>query len=180
MLDDLPQQINDSEKHLTTLTQLGSGYCKRLGSYKSRIKKDASLNVCADYGKTPHGVKHVFVYPAHLTTLIPADLWSNPMDSIREFSYLEAENLDWDEPRPKANNNNNQRKFYKLVNSLQGRSKQVVLPPHDDPASLSLSLCYIQSLLYDKNWYHSRKNSEVNCQTSRLFLSTNWYNSWTN
>ena len=29
------------------------------------------------------------------------------MDSIREFSYLEAGNLDWDEPRPKANNKNN-------------------------------------------------------------------------
>ena len=27
------------------------------------------------------------------------------MDSIREFVYLEAENLDWDEPRPKPNNN---------------------------------------------------------------------------
>ena len=61
VLDDLPHPINDSEKDLTrkegaTLAQLRSGYCKLLGSYKSRIKKDASLNVCADCGKTPHDV----------------------------------------------------------------------------------------------------------------------------
>ena len=30
------------------------------------------------------------------------------MDTIREFSYLEAGNLDWNEPRPKANNNKRQ------------------------------------------------------------------------
>ena len=103
VLDGLPHPINDSEKDLTrkeraTLAQLRSGYFKLLGSYKSRIKKDASLDVCADCGKTPHDVKHLFACPAHPTILIPSDLWSKPMDSIREFSYLEAENLDWDEP----------------------------------------------------------------------------------
>ena len=64
VLDGLPHPINDSEKYLTrreraTLAQLRSGYCKLLGSYKSRIKKDASLDVCADCGKTPHDVKHL-------------------------------------------------------------------------------------------------------------------------
>ena len=112
VLDDLPHPINDSDKDLTrkervTLAQLRSGYCRLLGSYKSRIKKDGSLNVCADCGKTPHDIKHLFVFPANLTTLIPSDLWRRPMDSIREFSYLEAGNLDWDEPRSKANNNDN-------------------------------------------------------------------------
>ena len=47
VLDDLPNPINNSEKDLTrteraTLAQLRSGYCKLLGSYKSRIKKDVS------------------------------------------------------------------------------------------------------------------------------------------
>ena len=42
VLDDLPHPINDSEKYLTmkvlaTLAQLRSGYCKLIGSYKSRI-----------------------------------------------------------------------------------------------------------------------------------------------
>ena len=55
VLDDLPHPINDSEKDLTRkeraiLAQLRSGYCKLLGSYKSRLKKDASLDVCADCG----------------------------------------------------------------------------------------------------------------------------------
>ena len=82
VLDDLPYLINDSEKDLTrkeraTLAQLRSGYCKLIGSYKSRIKKDASLNVGADCGKTPHDVKHLFACPAHPTTLIPSDLWRN-------------------------------------------------------------------------------------------------------
>ena len=94
VLDDILHPINKSEKDITrkerdTLAQLRSGYCKLLGSYKSRIKKDASLNVCADCGKTPHDVKHLFACPDHPTTLIPSH-----MDSIREFSYLEAGNLD--------------------------------------------------------------------------------------
>ena len=78
------QKKNLTRKEHATLAQLISGYCKLLGSYKSRIKKDASLNVCADSDYTPHDVKHLFACPAHPTTL----------DSIGEFSYLEAGNLD--------------------------------------------------------------------------------------
>ena len=53
VLDDLPHPINNSEKDLTrkeraTLAQLISGYCKFLGSYKSRIMKVVSPNACAD------------------------------------------------------------------------------------------------------------------------------------
>ena len=99
VLDGLPHPINDSEKDLTrkeraTLAQLRSGYWKILGSYKSRIKKDASQDVCVDCGKTPHDVKHLFACPAHPTTLIPSDLWSKPVETIREFSYLEEGSLD--------------------------------------------------------------------------------------
>ena len=95
VLDGQPPPISNSEKELTrkersTLAQLRSRYCRLLGSYKSRIKKDASLDVCADCGTTPHYVKHLFVCPAHPTTLIPSDLWSRPTDTVRELSYLEA------------------------------------------------------------------------------------------
>ena len=95
VLDGRPPHISNSEKELTrkersTLAQLRSGYCRLLGSYKSRIKKDANLDVCADCGTAPHDVKHLFVCPAHLTTLIPSDLWSRPTDDVRELSYLEA------------------------------------------------------------------------------------------
>ena len=71
-----------------------SGYCRLLGSYKSRIKKAASLNVCADCGTKPHDVKHLFVCPAHPTTLRPSDLWSRPTHAVRELSYLEARDPD--------------------------------------------------------------------------------------
>ena len=84
VLDGRPPPISKSEKELTrkersTLAQLRSGYCRLLGSY-----------VCADCGTTPHDVNHLFVCPAHPTTLIPSNLWSRPTDAVRELSYLEA------------------------------------------------------------------------------------------
>ena len=99
VLDGRPPPISNSEKDLTrkersTLAQLRSGYCGILGSYKSRIKKDTSLNVCADCCTTPHDVKHLFVCPAHPTIMIPSDLWSRPTDAVRELSYLEARDPD--------------------------------------------------------------------------------------
>ena len=95
VLDGRPPPISSSEKELTrkkhsTIVQLRSGYCRFLGSYKSRIKKDTMLNVCADCGTAPHDVKHLFVCPAHPTTMIPSHLWSRPTDAVWELSYLEA------------------------------------------------------------------------------------------
>ena len=69
---------------------LDPDHCRLLGSYKSRIKKDASLNVCSDCGTSPHDVTHLFTCPAHPTTMIPSDLWNRPTDIVRELNYLEA------------------------------------------------------------------------------------------
>ena len=96
VLDDRPPLINISEKDLTmkertTLAQLRSGHCRLLGSYKSRISKDDSINVCVDCGKTSHAVKHLFNCPTTMTLL---DLWNRPVDAIRKLSYLEAGELD--------------------------------------------------------------------------------------
>ena len=95
VLDGRPPPISNSEKELTrkersTLTQIRSRYCRLLGSYKSRIKKDANLNVCANCGTMPHDAKHLFACPAHPTTLIPSDLWNRPPDAFRELSYLKV------------------------------------------------------------------------------------------
>ena len=95
VLDGRPPPISSSEKELyrrerSTLAQLRSGHCRLLGSYKSRIKKDASLNVCSDCGTSPHDVTHLFICPAHPTTMIPSDLWNRPTDIVRELNYLEA------------------------------------------------------------------------------------------
>ena len=99
VLDDRPPLINISEKELTrrehtTLAQLRSGHCKLLGSYMSRISKDASLDVCADCSNTPHDVNHLFNCLAYSTTMTPLDLWNRPVDAIRELSYPEAGVLD--------------------------------------------------------------------------------------
>ena len=99
VLEGRPPPITNSEKELSrkersTLAQLRSGHCRLLGSYKSRIKKDASLDVCADCDTMPHDVKHLFVCPAHPTTLIPSYLWSRPTDAVRELSYLEERDPD--------------------------------------------------------------------------------------
>ena len=99
VFDGRPPPISSTEKELTrkkrsTLAHLRSGHCRLLGYYKSRIKKDASLNVCADCGTTPHDVKHLFVCPGHLTTMIPSDLWSRPTDAVWELSYLKARDPD--------------------------------------------------------------------------------------
>ena len=68
--------------------------CRLLGFYTSRISKDASLDVCADCGKTQHDVKHLFNCPAHPTTMAPSDLWNRPVDAIRDLSYLKAGVID--------------------------------------------------------------------------------------
>ena len=47
-------------------------------------------NMVLDGRPPPHDVKHLFVCPAHLTTLIPSDLWSRLTDAVRELSYLEV------------------------------------------------------------------------------------------
>ena len=74
VLDDRPPLIDNNKKdltrkELTTLAQLRSGHCRPLGSYKSRINKDASLNVCTNCGRTSHDVNHLFKCPAHPTTV---------------------------------------------------------------------------------------------------------------
>ena len=63
VLEGRPPTINNSEKEYSTIAQLRSGYRRLLGSLKSRIKKDISLNVCADGGIIPHDGKHLFVFP---------------------------------------------------------------------------------------------------------------------
>ena len=96
VLDGRPPPISSSEKDLTrkersTLAQLRSGYCGLLGSYKSIIKKDASLNVCAYCGMTPHDVKHLFVCTAYPTTMATLDLLIRPANAVRELSYSRRE-----------------------------------------------------------------------------------------
>ena len=93
-----PPPISDEEIFLTrrqraTLSQLRSGHCKLLNSYKKRLKQTDSSS-CPDCGMDPQDVPHLFNCTAHPTTLTPESLWDRPVKTIRELSFLDPENLD--------------------------------------------------------------------------------------
>ena len=79
-----PPPISDEEIYLarrqrTTLSQLRSGHCKLLNSYKKRLKQIDSSS-CPDCGMDPQDVPHLFNCTAHPTTLTPESLWDIPYD----------------------------------------------------------------------------------------------------
>ena len=101
----IPNQQREKEltrKERASLAQLRSGECELLGSYKSRIMKNANLNVSTDLGMLPNDVKHLFVCRTDTTSLKPLYLWSKPMEPIRELSFLEAKDPNCDEDRLKG------------------------------------------------------------------------------
>ena len=69
--------INDEETLLsrrqrTTLSQLRSGHCKLLNSYKKRLKQSDSSS-CPDCEIDPQDVPHLFDCSAHPNDLSPVD-----------------------------------------------------------------------------------------------------------
>ena len=90
--------ISDEEIYLmrrqrATLSQLRSGHCKLLNSYKKRLKQTDSSS-CPDCGMDPQDVPRLFNCTAHPATLTPESLWDRPVKTIRELSFLDPENLD--------------------------------------------------------------------------------------
>ena len=82
-----PPSISDEEIYLTrrqrdTLSQLRSGYCKLLNSYKKRLKQTYSSSY-PDCGMDPQDVPHLFNCTAYPTTLTPESLWDRPVKTIR-------------------------------------------------------------------------------------------------
>ena len=93
-----PPPINNEETLLsrrqrTTLSQLRSGHCKLLNSYKKRLKQSDSSS-CPDCGMDPHEVSHLFDCTAHPNDLSPVNLWDKPVNAILELSFLDLGNLD--------------------------------------------------------------------------------------
>ena len=97
VLNNRPPSINDEETLLprrqrTTLSQLRSGRCKLLNSYKKRLKQSESTS-CPDCGMDPQDVPHLFDCMAHPNDLSPVNLWDKHIDTIRELSFLDPGNL---------------------------------------------------------------------------------------
>ena len=83
-----PPAISDEEIYLTrrqrtTLSQLRSGHCKLLNSYKKSLKQTDSSS-CPDCGMDPQYVPHLFNCTAHPTALTPESLWDRLVKTIRE------------------------------------------------------------------------------------------------
>ena len=98
VLHNRPPPINDEETHLsrrqrTTLSQLRSGHCKLMNSYKKRLKQ-SDFSSCPDHGMVPQDVPHLFDCTAHPNDLSPVNLWDKPVETIRELSFLDPGNMD--------------------------------------------------------------------------------------
>ena len=92
-----PPSFNDEDTLLqrrqrTTLSQLHSGHCKLLNSYKKRLKQSDSSR-CPDCGMDPQDVPHLFDCVAHPNDLSPVNLWDKPFEMIRELCFLDPGNL---------------------------------------------------------------------------------------
>ena len=75
--------------HRTTLSQLRSGYCSRLNSFRHRIGL-SEVDSCPECGASSHTVHHLFRCPAHPTRLTPVDLWHRPREVAEFLSHHEA------------------------------------------------------------------------------------------
>ena len=99
VLRDRPPDISETETSLrrpqrtTTLSQLYSGHCNLLNSYKHRIGREEDPQ-CKDCGSDNQDVNHLFNCPAHPIAMSPTKLWSIPAAMIKEFTYLNPEQLD--------------------------------------------------------------------------------------
>ena len=87
-----PPSAPVQRRQRTTLSQLRSGHCKLLNSYKKRLKQSDSSR-CPDCGMDPQDVPHLFDCVAHPNDLSPVNLWDKPIETIRELSFLDPGNL---------------------------------------------------------------------------------------
>ena len=96
VLNNSPPPINNQETFLSkrqraTLSQLRSGHCKILNSYKKRLKQTDSSS-CPGCGMDPQDFLTCSI--ALLNPMICHDLWENPVKTIRQLSFLDPGNLD--------------------------------------------------------------------------------------
>ena len=90
VLNRRPPPVDKSEASLprlvrATLSQLRSGFCSKLKSFKHFIDR-AQDDVCPDCGNQPHTTSHLFDCHAHPTRLTTESLWTDPWAAARFIS----------------------------------------------------------------------------------------------
>ena len=85
-----PPPIAEEEESLprpyrTTLSQLRSGFCSSLNTFKVIVGR-APDNLCTSCRGAPETPSHLFSCPSHPTTLTVEDLWDRPR-SVAEFLH---------------------------------------------------------------------------------------------
>ena len=74
-----PEELSLPRMHRTALSQLRSGHCPSLNSYRHRVGWEPSA-ACPECNFPDHSVSHIFSCPTHPTTLSPLDLWTCPRE----------------------------------------------------------------------------------------------------
>ena len=82
-----PSETSLPRPHRTLLSQLRSGLCSSLLSYRERIGLADSPN-CPSCHSAPHTTSHVFSCPSHPTPLSVLDLWHRPGPASEFLSTL--------------------------------------------------------------------------------------------
>ena len=88
-----PSEVRLPRETRTVLSQLRSGYCRRLNDYWAKIRP-GTANVCPSCAGSPHDVAHLFNCPAAPTALQIIDLWVRPTEVARflDLSVDERDN----------------------------------------------------------------------------------------
>ena len=98
-----PTELSLPRHFRTTLSQLRSGQCSRLNSYRHAIGI-AESDLCPRCDREPDTVSHLFECPAAPTDLSTEDLWSRPVEVARHIAALPSFEslppLEMQEPRP--------------------------------------------------------------------------------
>ena len=89
LLNGRPPPISEKEKKLPhfvrrRLSQIRSGYCNLLNSYKNKIDPNIQ-HICPDCGSTPHDVIHLFNCATWPVQIQPVHLWTDPEKAATEL-----------------------------------------------------------------------------------------------
>ena len=92
VLNEPAPEVNVEELKLprayrSVLSQLRSGFCRHLNDFSHRIGTSV-ISACPSCGTGVHTVSHLFNCPAHVTTLTPESLWTEPVETASFLAGL--------------------------------------------------------------------------------------------